>query len=204
MRAITKHIVLALISGGFLLAVPARSVADMVTYTLTADASGSLGDSNFSDALVTLTFVGDTGTVTNPSSGIFRNAVGTATVTVGGTTATLDDGSAPADVFVNQTDQTAGIETFATILTVQISALANYDLTTSIGPLTGTAAGALNTQYATTAGNLELTSLASTGTFQATVSTAVPEPASLLLMGLGITGMAAATCVRRAPARRTK
>jgi hypothetical protein len=203
MRAITKHISLALISGGFLLAIPTRSVADMVTHTLTADASGSLGDSNFSDALVTLTFVGDTGNVTNPSSGIFRNPVGTATVTVDGTTATL---VAPpqADVFVNQTDSTAGIETFARILTVQNSALANYNLTTSIGPLTGTAAGVLDTSFSTSAGFLIITSLASTGTFQATVSTAVPEPASLLLMGLGITGMAAATCVRRAPARRTK
>jgi hypothetical protein len=202
MRAITKPIVLALISSGFLLAVPARSaVADMVTYTLTADASGSLGGADFADSLVTLTFVGDTSSVTNPSSGIFRNPVGTATVTIGGTTATL---TAPVDVFVNQTDDTAGIETFARILTIQNSALAGYDLTTSIGPLTGTAGGDLNNNFGTSGGSLNITSFEGTGTFQATVSTAVPEPASLLLMGLGITGMAAATCLRRAPARRMK
>jgi hypothetical protein len=201
MRAI-KHIALALILGAFLLAVPARSaVADMVTYTFKADATGSLNGAGFADSLVTLTFVGDTSSVTEVSSGLFRNTVGTATVTIGGTTATL---TPPVDVFVNQTDDTAGIETFATILTIPSSALANYALTTSIGPLTGTAGGTFDTSFATGGGALVISAFTSTGTFEATVSTAVPEPASLLLMGLGFTGMAAATGLRRPPARRMK
>jgi hypothetical protein len=202
MRAI-KHIALALILGAFLLAVPAQSaVAEMVTYTFTADATGSLNGSGFADSLVTLTFVGDTSSVTEVSSGLFRNTVGTATVMIGGTTATL---TPPVDVFVNQTDDTAGIETFATILTIQSSGLASYELATSIGPLSGTAGGVVNNaSFATSAGPLIITSFAATGTFQATVSTVVPEPASLLLMGLGFTGIAAATGLRRAPARRMK
>ena len=188
MRSIAKHLVLALVSAGFLVAAPARSGADMVAYTETVEASGSLGGSMFSNALVTLTLVGDTANVTNPSSGIYRNSIGTATVTVDGMMATLDGA---VDVFVNQTDDTAGIESFATILTVQNSALTGYDLTSSIGPLTGPSGGTLNTAFATSSGSLEITSLANTATFQATVSTAVPEPASLLLVGLGIAGMAA-------------
>ncbi len=190
MRAITKHLVLALVSAGFLVSAPARSGAGTITYTETVDATGTLGSSSFTDALVTLTFVGDTANVTNPSSGIYRNPMGTATVTVNGMTATLS-GASGLDVFVNQTDDTAGIETFATILTVTDSALASYDLTGSIGPLTGTAGGSTGSHFPTSGGDLVIASFTSTATFQAIVSASVPEPAGLLLMGLGIAGLAA-------------
>jgi hypothetical protein len=190
MRAITKYLVLALVSAGFLVSAPARSRAGTITYMETVDASGSLGSSTFSNALVTLTFVGDTANITNPSAGIFRNSPGTATVMVNGMTAALSAAQG-LDVFVNQTDGTAGIETSATILTVQNSALNNYDLTGSIGPVTGTAGGSTNTPFGTSAGDLVITSFTSQATFQAIVSASVPEPAGLLLMGLGIAGMAA-------------
>src|SRR5690348_16425412 len=58
--------------------------AGAITYTEQATATGSLGANSFTTALVTITFSGDTLNVTNPLTGIFRNMVGTATVTVAG------------------------------------------------------------------------------------------------------------------------
>jgi hypothetical protein len=181
-QTMTKHITLALLVVASLIAAPARSEAGMITYTETVDASGSLGGSMFSNALVTLTFVG------------------TATVSVAGMMATL---TGSVDIFVNQTDDTAGIETFAVLLSVsaQNSELANYDLASGIGPLTGPSGTApLNTDFDTTAGSLSFSSVASTATFEATVPSSVPEPSSLLLLGLGIAGVAA-TCLRPAAGR---
>jgi hypothetical protein len=199
-QTMTKHITLALLVVASLIAAPARSEAGMITYTETVDASGSLGGSMFSNALVTLTFVGDTTNITNPSAGIYRNPTGTATVSVAGMMATL---TGSVDIFVNQTDDTAGIETFAVLLSVsaQNSELANYDLASGIGPLTGPSGTApLNTDFDTTAGSLSFSSVASTATFEATVPSSVPEPSSLLLLGLGIAGVAA-TCLRPAAGR---
>src|ERR1700719_2352887 len=73
--------------------------AGPITYTEQATASGSLGSTPFSSALVTITFTGDTANVTG-GSGFFANNVGTATVNVSGIgTATFTSG---LEVFDNQ------------------------------------------------------------------------------------------------------
>jgi hypothetical protein len=45
--------------------------ADLVTFTESVTASGSLGSTPFTDKVVTLTATGDTSNVTNPSLGVF-------------------------------------------------------------------------------------------------------------------------------------
>src|SRR5262245_42246188 len=119
---------------------PADVLAFPITYTEQATTSGSLGGTAYSNALTTIVFTGDTGTVTNadPGEGVFKNTIGTVTLTV--------TGFAPGafttggDVFVNQTTRIVGIEGLscfgcpAILLGTSNSSLASYDLTTSIGP----------------------------------------------------------------------
>ena len=74
--------------------------AESITYTEQATASGSLGSTSFTNALVTLTFAGDTANVTQIGQGEFANSTGTATVTVAGIgtatfTATTSTAAAP-------------------------------------------------------------------------------------------------------------
>lgn len=197
-RATARHLVPALIVAGLLAGAPARSGASMITYTETVTATGSLGGVAFSNATLTLTYGGDTANVTSPSGGIFRNSVGTGTVSVGGRTGTLTPPvNASVEVFVTQGDMTAGIETYNRILTIQNATLASYDLRSSTMLLTGTAAGTLNSPFDTSIGSLVITSFAGAATFQATPSV-VPEPASWVLLGLGAAGVAVARSRRAA------
>jgi hypothetical protein len=61
----------------------APSLADPITYTMQFIGTGSLGSSSFTDAEVTLQFVGDTANIMN-ESGFYVNDVGTASVSVMG------------------------------------------------------------------------------------------------------------------------
>jgi hypothetical protein len=67
------------------------------------------------------------------------------------------------------------------ILIVANSAFASYDLTTSIGPITGQAFINPGHFFSTSAGGFMLTTVAPTASFQAVV----PEPSAVWLLAVG-------------------
>jgi PEP-CTERM motif len=183
-----------------LLAADRRADASLITYTETDTASGSLGGTPFTDALVTIVFTGDTADVTG-GGGVFFNEVGTVTVTVAGLgTATFTDSmeiNANQSIipsFVGIGDNTVA----GTILGTESAGLSSYDLMTSIGPVSGIAV--LNPghhTFNTTSGDFTLTSdVAGTSIF--TADATVPEPSSVFLLGSGLAGFAWMQWGRRA------
>jgi hypothetical protein len=154
-----------------------------IIYTEQAIASGTLGGTTFTDALITLMLDGDTGHVTG-GSGFFTNTVGTFTVNVSGIgTATFTDSM---DVFDNQlfAPPAAGFGLLGggSVLDTFNTQFASYDLTTSIGPISGASFIRSDLVFGTTLGNLNIVS-AGNSTFTAST---VPEPSSLIpLVALG-------------------
>jgi hypothetical protein len=193
MNNVGRTLIIALVLLGTLLWTSSPALADGATYTETDVASGSLGGASFSDALVTITLLGDTSTLT---TGIFGalEVFGPATVTVEGIgTASFTDSLA---VFDSPTFGAAGILDSSLgpfgldVLDTIDPTFGTYDLTTNIGPITDSSAfnpddGSCSACFATTDGNFVLTSNSGTSTFSA----AVPEPSSLFLLGVGLSGL---------------
>jgi hypothetical protein len=179
-----------------------------ITYTLTTTATGTLGASPFTDALVSVTLTGDTTNVTAgppPYTDVVVNP-GSATVSVSGLGTgmftdsieivdTLSDTAVLGGPAVLILDNTSGTG----ILLQTGSVFTSYDLRTSLGPITGTggvASGSHMTPiFPTTAGNLTWAVGQSLGTSTFTAST-VPEPTSLTLFSVGLLGFTA-LCLRR-------
>ena len=185
------------IAGATIAAAP--SLASPLTYTETATDTGCFGDvsksggvitcaagTNFTDALVTITLTADTGNVTNTSTGLFENvgAAGTVTVSVAGIgSATFTN---QVEVFVNQSTmvngQPASIAGFFDFgvgldpLDTDNSSFAAYDLTSPIGPISGSPALiAIGQIFPTSNGGFVLTGTPDASTFTA-VAVAVPAP----------------------------
>jgi len=172
--------------------------ADAVTYTDSDTATGSIGGTTFSDALVTITFVGNASNVTSIAPGILVNNVGTGTVTIGGVgTFSFTDA---LEAFDNQPYVGAGIADATqgglVILATSNSAFGTYGLTTAISPITGTAIYNSAASFPTTDGSLIITSPGNDSVFTATTTAATPEPSSMLLL---VTGLGLAMARRRRP-----
>ena len=187
MNNVGRTLIIALVLLGTLLWTSSPALADGATYTETDVASGSLGGASFSDALVTITLLGDTSTLT---TGIFGalEVFGPATVTVDGIgTASFTDSLA---VFDDPTFGSAGILDSSLgpfgldVLDTIDPTFGTYDLTTDVGPITGSSLFNADNGFATTDGSFVLTSESGASTFSAT--TAVPEPSSLFLLGAGL------------------
>ena len=198
MNNVGRTLIIALVLAGTLLWTSSPALADSATYTETAVASGSLGGASFSDALVTITLVGDPSTSTTGIFGAFE-VFGPATVTVEGIgTASFTDSLAAFDNPTGYGVGDAGIIDSSSfggigldVLDTMDPAFGTYDLTTNIGPITDSSVinpddGSCTFCFATTDGNFVLTD-SGTSTFSA--STAVPEPGSLCLLGVGLSGL---------------
>jgi hypothetical protein len=186
----------------------APSQAAPITYEMTSVASGTLGGTAFTNALVTLTLTGDTSGV-EPwfIPGALRN-IGTATVSVAAVgTATLNDpngymaGVAPVGtgtgMGIFEFDNAARTSFTHIFVIPDHAGLTGYNLVGPLGPLTGTGGG-LATQpggspvsFSTTAGALRMTGGGDPVTVTVRVA-AVPEPASLSLIAIGALGAIAA------------
>jgi hypothetical protein len=165
----------------FLLLYVAPAHATPITYTVTGTATGTFGLSAFTNALVTVTLVGDTGFIGADIGRATVNVAGLGTAAFTDTMVVTDNAGNPS---VQISDVTSNRLTFGTMA----PAFATYDLRGPIGPIVGTSL--MNgpfTLFPTTVGTFDLASVSgNASTFTATTAASVPEPASLWLLGIGL------------------
>jgi hypothetical protein len=199
-----------------LICIPSVTVgsASTLTYSFTGNASGSLNGSPFADALLTITAVGDTSSVSS-SSGFYQIDLSAATTSF--SLAGIGSGtfSAPTYIYDFQYAPLQGSIGFGTGTNgdvIQIhgtdfgsTAFLTYDLMGSIGPLgyvTDPSVGDWGPPIypagsPTSLGALVVTGLTNTA-FQASPSEAsVPEPTAISLAGLGFGLLFAFIAARR-------
>ena len=165
-----------------------RANASFIDYTESVTGSGSLGTTNFTNAVITISGTGNTDDLFSPRSGVFSIAL-TGRVSISGVgNATITDSFV---VFVNQTNRIAGFADNTVqrdTLNYTNNAFQIYGLTTAIGPISGPVnfydQGGQN-PVSTTLGSFRISSVSSDATFTATVQpSAVPEPSTLALLGM--------------------
>lgn len=164
------------------LCLAATAVAAPITYTFSATGSGNLGAQSFSNSFFQLTAMADTSGIYSPTQGVFAVNDSVASVFISGLgTAMFSIGTINVD---NQNLSRTGFSDpvrHVAILFVDNPAFATYDLSTSIGPLSGPPSFNRGVGFGTSMGLFSLTDV-STTTFQATL---VPEPCALGIWSLG-------------------
>ena len=171
----------------------ANANAVPVTYTETAIITGSLGSTVFTDKLLTVTGTGDTTNVTT-LFGVFINPVTASFVIAGVGSGTFtnairvfDDKDTTPNFAVAGFTQVGLSGDDALVLATQTAAFFTYNLSTSIGPITG---GARVPPVAvfTSAGQLLFDEVPEASTFTAVV-TPLPAALPLFATGLGALGL---------------
>jgi len=198
-----KRIVVVLASIFVLLAVAMPGSAASITYTFSGTGTGDLNGVPFTDTAFTITSQANTGSI-NPAcfTGVYCVRSNPATIAIAGfgpatfTTAT--------EVF----DNISGVLGFERwfdmpdLLDLSNPAFVTYNLATSIGPIFVPTPFSVNQWNCsdgcvnTTQGILNFSAISNV-TFTASTGPAVPEPATLTLLGLGYLAVGAARRLRR-------
>ena len=186
MRHSTTRILVSL----FMLSMSVPAFAVPISYIYTGfNASGSLGGVDFAGVDFTVTALADTDNIGPWCCSAGQNTHLSATIDIDGfSTATILTASHSwYDAGVVGLGQDLG----SNWMTFFDAALTSYDLSTSIGPVFGTATAISQFHDVSTSGGI-LSFRGSTleGSFQAIVgAVAVPEPGTLALLGFGLAGI---------------
>jgi hypothetical protein len=191
----------------FVLLSGAANAGTLLNWTLSGNLTGMLASAPFSEAAFTFTFVVDTATLTNPSSGVWVSAAptpGTFSITgVGSGSFNSTDN----DIFQNANGGVTGmgISFSSDMLDVTAPGLFGWNLQSAFGPASVNATSSPNFSIGTTAGNLQVNG-ADTLVFSATLVTGTPEPAgaALVLLGMMLLGALAWRRPALVPVRRRR
>ena len=210
-----------------LLGVQSPAAASSITYVESATASGKIGATTFTNALVTVTISGDTSGVTPfdlgaPVGTILYN-LGPATVNISGVgTATLTqttgiyifNGAQALVISGGQISTPLAVmatgsfldDSWTGLIMITDTGLAGYNLQT---PVNITGQGGLcciSPEHTTSMGNLSFTVTPSNPLISdnnvgavTTITTRVPEPSSVLLLGVGVLSLFVIRRQRRIP-----
>ncbi|MGA2712599.1 MAG: hypothetical protein ABSG41_05790 [Bryobacteraceae bacterium] len=184
----------------FAVAAPASMAAGTITFTFTADGSGTIGATPFADALVTVTAIGDTSAIFEAPSppfepDIFFSVPSQFDVSIAGVGTADFTGTGywggNGYVFDNQTGSGIGFGIESDDSDNSDSAFATYNLSSSIGPISSVSMNF--SDEATTLGLLTLTTV-TPGTFAAQAasspsSPSSPEPVTFELFGVGLVAL---------------
>ena len=175
-----------------MLAVASPAHAGSVTYTAQTNGTGTLGQTAFNNAQITITYTGNTDDI-NSAGQVFQISKGKATVTVAGIgTATFTDPMAVTDVQFQNQGGITDLSNQSDVLNVLNSAFGSYQLNTSIGPISGTALNESDISFPTSRGGLLIGLTGENASFTAAVAAGpiVPEPTTITLFGVAFLGMA--------------